>query len=570
MISTFIVKNVALIESAQLIFEKGLNVISGETGSGKSILIDSLNFVLGDRADRSLIRNGADSASVEVTFININNKNVFSLLDDYGIDFEDEIIIFRMMNLNGRNECRINGRMVTVSQIRNLVSLLVDVHLQHQNQFLLDEQNHIDIFDEYIGDPIKNILIEYANQLSSYKQLIVKLENFGSPEQRQREIEQINYEINEIELANVTENEEEILVEKRNVMQNHEIIIQTILESINYLDGPNEFMGLNSLNSSLRSIKSLEKFSDSYNDIYNRLESSIIEIDDIVASLKDKLSNMEVYDKLSLDKINERIYIVRKIKKKYGSNKIEIDKYLNEIKLRFDTLLNSEEQIKSLEIEKIASFNKLKQIAQKINDMRISYASNFSKDILDNLYDLDMKHAKFQVKIDFKNPNIIDNYLANGLNNLYFLISPNLGEPLKPLSKIISGGEMSRLMVGLKSITADYEHIDTLVFDEIDTGISGAVARTFSKKLFNIARKHQLISVTHLPQIAAMADKHYIISKNINNNKTITNIDQATEEDSIHEIMRLSGSILDSKAGFESAKELRKWAIDYKKTQADI
>lgn len=568
MISTLSVENIALIEKAEISFTKGLNIISGETGSGKSILIDSLNFVLGDRADKSLIRHNSEKAIVEVVFTNINNKEALECINDFGIDFDGEIIINRMMSIAGKNECRINGKLVTVSQIRKIVSLLVDVHLQHQNQFLLNEQNHITIFDEYIGESFLLLKEQYRKLLSEYNYLSQDIKSYGDKNSINIEIDILTYQINEIESANLTtDDEEEQLIDQRNFLQNQEQITLLLNDIINSLDYNSDFSSLYTLNSSLKHIKALEKYTNKYLALYNRLESSIIEIEDIVSEFRNSFNEFQISTDInSLNGITQRLDKIRMIKKKYGKNIHDIKSYLDKSKNRLKKLENADNDLKEKETNLNNVFQKLNNTAEKMHILRTENSSKFSKDIVLHLKDLDMKNVMFEVLIKKPSEVKIDSFHTNGYNEVSFNISPNLGEPLRNLSKIASGGEMSRLMVGLKNITADFEHIDTLVLDEIDTGISGYVAKTVAKKLFNIALNHQVISVTHLPQIVAMADTHFLITKHSDKTSTFTTVSKLDNNESIKEIMRLAGSDKTSTAGFKNASELKMWANQYKDT----
>ncbi|HHX48971.1 MAG TPA: DNA repair protein RecN [Clostridiales bacterium] len=564
MISTLLVQNIALIQNAEINFGKGLNIISGETGSGKSILIDSLNFVLGDRADKSLIRHNSETALVEVTFVDVKNKEIENLCNLYGIDFDDEIIINRTMTINGKNECRINGRLITVSQVRKIVSLLVDVHLQHQNQYLLNEQNHIYIFDEYIGNSILKIKNHYRSLLTTYNNILKDIASYGNENERIFEINMLSHQLKEIESTKIEKGEEENLIKQRNILQNQEHLILLLEEAANLLDYGNEFSCLSSLNNILKSLKGTEKYTDNYIPLVDRIESCSIELSDILSEIKNTLSDFNLLDISSLDSINKRLDQIRSVKRKYGSDIESIQSFYNQAKNRLEKLLNAENHLNKQKDEKDKIYKQLLKLADEMHLLRQKHSKSFANEIISHLRDLDMQNVQFEVNI-IKNENIsFEDFNNNGYDNVVFNISPNLGEPLKNLSKIASGGEMSRLMVGLKNITADFEHIDTLVFDEIDTGISGYVAKTVAKKLYNIALNHQVISVTHLPQIVAMADVHFLISKHTKNNSTFTQVTKLNEEESLKEIMRLAGSDTKSVAGLNNAKELKTWANNYK------
>ncbi len=563
MLSSLIVKNVAVIRDITINFGNGLNVITGETGAGKSIIIDSLNFVLGERADKSLIRYGEDTALVQALFIIENDINSISkLFEEQGIDFDNgNIIIRRLLTSSGRSDCRINGNLVTINCLKAIVSKLVDVHSQHQTQSLLNEQNHIlilDNFNKHTTD-LKNSFIMIFEQ---YKDILAKISSYPKDSDISIETDILNYQIAEIEEANITTDEEELLIKQRNILQNMERIKNSISSAILLLEG-NDFMGIEpSILNIIKEINFIIKYDDSYSDIVERLSNLLIEVRDIKDTLSDRIAN-NLYDLDQLPQIETRIDLIRKIKKKYGKTDQEICLFLEKSKNRLEFLLSSEDNLKELKLQEVAYASKVIDFATKLHDSRVRFGKEMSKAIVQQLVDLGMKQSSFEIdinKYDENNPIQINNLNKNGADSVKFLISLNAGEPLKELSKVASGGEMSRIMLALKNITADLENIETQVFDEIDTGISGNAAKTVAKKLYNISKGRQTIVVTHLAQIAAMADSNFLITKNIYDAETITEISKLEEEGVLNELMRISGSDSSSNAGYESAKELRSWA----------
>lgn len=563
MITSLYIKNIALIREHHLEFKEGLNVLSGETGAGKSIIIDSLNFVLGDRADKSLIRHGQKNAIVEAIFDDGNSDKVKNILDEYGIEREEALIVRRTMNEVGRSDCRINGRAVTLSQLKKLVATLVDIHSQHENQALLNEINHISILDNY-SEKIQKLLISYNNHFENYKLSINELNSYESEDARARKIDMLEYQLNEIEKINPQIGEEEDLIAKRTKYQNSERIVNALSASYSALDSDESFGAINLTQSAIREINAVLRFDNAFESIANRLDSVKIELRDIADELSSQVNDLE-YNPSDLEKIEERINDIRKIKKRYGEIS-NLPKFIEKVNEELNILKNAESRI--LELENIIDFESKKTIeyAVLLHEERVLTAKKFNNAIIINLKELGMKNMSFEAEISFptSNQEILARCEERGADQVKFMISPNLGEPLKPLSKIASGGEMSRFMLGLKNITAELEKIDTLVFDEIDTGISGKIAKIVAQKLSDVSDKRQVLAVTHLPQLASMADHHFLINKYEKEGETFTEVILLDEEGSTKEIMRLAGSDENSVVGRQNALELKKWAKSYK------
>ena len=563
MICNLYIQNIALIREHSIEFKEGLNVLSGETGAGKSIIIDSLNFVLGDRADKSLIRHGQKNAVVEAVFDDKNNLNVKKVLDEYGIPNEEALIVRRSMSENGRSDCRINGRAVTLAQLRKLVACLVDIHSQHENQALLNEANHITILDSY-GKRIPALLAEFNDNFNTYLQAQREIDSFENEAARMRKIDALEYQIQEIERVSPQIGEEETLISERTKFQNSERIANSLSAASSVLDSDEQFGAINLTQNAIRELNSVIRFDSKYEDFVARLDSVKIELRDIADELYSEIENMN-YDPRELEKIEERINDIRKIKKRYGPIE-ELDDFIKKSYEELDILKNAEVRLAELEVIKSKSGSLAVKIAKQLNKERIAVGEKFSLAIIKNLKELGMKNMTFKVDVTFpENDDDILSYAnEQGADSVRFLISPNLGEPLKPLAKIASGGEMSRFMLGLKNITAELEGIDTLVFDEIDTGISGVIAKVVAQKLSDVSHSRQVLAVTHLPQLAAMADVHYLISKYERDGGTITELELLNEEGSIKEVMRLAGSDPSSVSGRENAIELKNWAKSYK------
>ena len=553
------IENIALIDKLELELKNGLNILSGETGAGKSIIIDSLNFVLGERADKSLIRFGTDKASVEAVFEDYLTPSVKFCLDDLGIEAEDVLILRRKMSADGKNECRINGRISTLSALKSLTELLVDIHGQHEHQSLLKSTNHIKLLDKLGEKKIASVKSDVEKDFDNYTSLKKEFSRFGNADERERKLDILSFQIDEIEKADVKEGEEDELLSARKRIRNMEKIISALEGAKNLLDGYDS----QSVSASIKNANSLLNTISSYDEnilpIVDRLDSCKVEITDISETLSDMLQKLD-FDSRSAEQIEERLEVVRTILRKYGGSYDSLQKFYEEATKEAHMLSNATERVEQLEKEIKVAAEKLLVSAKKLSQERRKIADKFEKDITKELCDLGMGGSTFKVEIDTTDD--VDKITANGADSVEFMISPNVGEPLKPLAKIISGGEMSRFMLAFKNILAGVDDIGTMVFDEIDTGISGNISQVVSEKMCNISRARQVIAVTHMPSLASMADNHYLISKSTESGKTLTHVDLL--EDDTDEVARLIGGNDYSIYAVPHAKEMKANAQRYK------
>lgn len=553
------IENIALIDKLSLELKDGLNILSGETGAGKSIIIDSLNFVLGERADKSLIRYGTDKASVEAVFEEYITPAVSSYLDDLGIETEDVLVIRRKMSIDGKNECRINGRISTLSTLKGLTELLVDIHGQHEHQSLLKSANHISLLDKLGEKNIEKLKTDVERDFKDYSSLKKEFARFGNSDERERKLDILTFQIDEIEKADVKDGEEDELLTARKRIRNMEKIISALEVAKNLLDGYDSQSVSASIKNSVSLLNTISSFDDDIQPIADRLDSCKVEITDISETLADMLERLD-FDSRSADKIEERLEVVRSILRKYGGSFESLQKFYDEAKKEASILANAAERVEELEIEIGKAAKKLLESAKNLSLERRKVADKFEKDIMKELCDLGMSGSTFKVEMTTKED--VDDISANGMDSVEFMISPNVGEPLKPLAKIISGGEMSRFMLAFKNILAGVDDIGTMVFDEIDTGISGNISQVVSEKMCNISRARQVIAVTHMPSLAAMADNHYLISKSTENGKTLTHVDLL--DDDTDEVARLIGGNDYSIYAVPHAKEMKANAQRYK------
>ncbi len=563
MLAQLTIENIALIDKLELDLKNGLNILSGETGAGKSIIIDSLNFVLGERADKSLIRYGTDYAIVQAVFEEYVTPSVSEYLDDIGIECEDVLIIRRKMSVDGKNECRINGRVSTLSILKGLTELLVDIHGQHEHQSLLKSANHIKLLDDIGAAKIASVKQDVAKEHTRYVALKRELSRFGDESERERKLDILSFQIDEIEKADVKDGEEDELLQARKRIRNMEKIMSALSDAKNTLDGYDSSSVSASIKNSSNLLGTISSYDDTVAPLIDRLDDAKIEIKDIADTLSDMLERLD-FDARSAEKIEERLEVVRNILHKYGGNFDNLQKFYEDAKKEAELLSGAAQTVEDLQVEIEKAKSGLQKSARKLTELRQEVANKFECDITRELKDLGMGGSTF--KVDFVTTDDVDQISANGADTIEFLFSANVGEPMKPLAKIISGGEMSRFMLAFKNIVAGVDGIGTMVFDEIDTGISGNISAVVSEKMCNISRDRQVIAVTHMPSLAAMADNHYLIAKSTENGKTLTHINLL--EDDTDEVARLIGGNDYSQFAVPHAKEMKAWAERYKQSLA--
>lgn len=552
MILELYMKNCALIEELRLDIDKNLNILTGETGSGKSIIIGALGLCLGGKYDRSFLRKGTEKGLVEALF-DVNNQKLKEKLLENGIDIEEDnqIIISKEIFDDGKSISRINGRNVKVSFLKEISNYLIDIHGQHQNQVLFDKDTHIDFLDLFGEELLYESKSDYEKTYIEYnevkKALNVLTENKDDM-QIQREIDLIKFQINEIESANLNENEYEDLLKQRDVYRNGEKIFTNLNNAyLNLYDGSINSVDL--ISKSLGDLGAIAQYDEKLNDYNDTIERIMYELQDISRDIRSYKENID-FSPYELEQIEQRVDEINTLRRKYGDTIEEILAYKDKINERLDEILNRDEKVEELKLK----FKKVEDIlvikAEKLTQKRKEVARNLQEKLLYELKSLNMKNVVFEVSFGKSTFN------AKGKDDIEFMISFNLGEDIKPIYKVASGGEMSRFMLAFKTILADIDEIDTLVFDEIDTGISGIAAQIVGEKLSLIAKKKQIICITHLPQIAANADTHYCIEKKTSNERTFTVISRLDDNQRKDEIARLiAGSNITEKT-MEHASEI--------------
>ncbi|NLI58926.1 MAG: DNA repair protein RecN [Clostridium sp.] len=555
------IKNIAIIDKLSIELDHGLNVLTGETGAGKSIIIDSINAITGQRLSKDLIRTGEDKAVVEAVF-EVEERHLSDLYQCYGIEPEEDgvLVISREFTRSGKNTCRINGKISTVSMLKNFGERLIDVHGQHDNQSLLRSDSHIDLLDSFAGEKMHKLKEEYAVHLDSYKKIKKKIfELMGNGGERERKIDLLKYQIDEIQSADLKIDEEQQLEKEKEILLNSEKIVKVFSNAYEIL-GSGSKTGeavLDRINDVVFEINEIKEFDETYAEIAKRLESVVYELEDIVSEVRAKRDGIE-FDANALEQIEERLGVIYRLKKKYGNSIEEILDFMEGAQKQLDEIINNGEILKKLNADLERENEILYNLAKEMNNERKKAAKLIEDKICSELDVLEMKNAKFQVKIEFDERENKDeiNYKQNGLDKVEFLISTNPGEPLKPLSKIASGGEMSRIMLAIKTILANVDEIPTLIFDEIDIGISGKAAQRVGERLSFISKNHQVISVTHLAQIACMADYNYYIEKITEKQKTKTNVTRLEGDGVKKEIARIIGGENISEITLKHAEEM--------------
>lgn len=562
MLERLSIKNIALIREQTIEFSDGLNVLTGETGAGKSLIIDSLSLLLGEKADKSLITHGETFATVEAVFSNLS-ENVLNILEEFGLEREDTLIVSRKISVDGKNECRVNGVSFTLSMLKKLSAPLMDLHGQFEHQNLLKVSKHIEILDLFGGNEIAKILEDYRILFSKYESNQAELRSLVTNDQeRERLIDLYSYQIQEIDNAGFYDGEEEELKQMRNQILHSEKILETLQNTVLLGKGDGyEYSGvLETIKKMQNMLSTICEYSENISSEIERIESLKIELEDIVETLNDIKENM-YFDEQKAKQNEDRLDLLSSLKKKYGSTIEEMNNYRNQKQTELENLLNSKTRVFELKKEQSMIEEKLLIVANELSQKRKENAIRMQKQVTEELKSLGMKSASFV--IDIQNLGI-ENRNINGFDKVEFMFSANLGEEVKPLKAVASGGEMSRFMLAVKNITAKIEGIETLIFDEIDTGVSGMMALVLGQKLCNVSKFAQVICVTHLAQVASYGKTHFEISKSEANGRTFTHVKALSREERLKEIARLISGVA-TQNSLSSAEELLKKAEDFYK-----
>ncbi|MBQ7801783.1 MAG: DNA repair protein RecN [Oscillospiraceae bacterium] len=546
MLSLLHIENIAVIESADISFDRGFNVLTGETGAGKSIVIDAISAILGQRAYRDMIRTGTTKASVRAVFTGVPELSWFS---ENGVEYDSETIIQREVYLDGKNVCRVNGQLVTVSILHKLGIQLINIHGQHDSASLFDEANHLTFLDDFAGN--ETLRLAYGEKYAAVEKLRREISRISMDEsEKLRRMETLKYQIEEIEKAGLTAGEDEELEARRKLLQNSEKIAKGINEAVETLYGGDDTDGAASmLATAERALARISKFSDQISELHEKVADLMYQVQDAAELARDVQYELS-YSADELDQIESRLDVIHKLRRKYGASCADILEYLEKAKRELDEIEFADDHVERLKGKLKKAEKEAWDAALALRENRKETAQKLSARILTELSQLDM--PKVQFSCEFTELELT----ANGADAVAFYMSANVGEALKPMSKVASGGELARIMLAMKNVLAEQDRVDTLIFDEVDTGVSGRAAQKVAEKLRSVARNKQVLCVTHLPQIAAMGDTHLLIAKGERNGRTYTTVTPLDIDGRKRELARIIGGANITETTLKSAEEM--------------
>ena len=538
MITNLHIKNIGIIDDLEIDLNKGMNVLTGETGAGKTLIIDSISIICGGRFSKEMIRKGENHSYVELCMYVPNDVN----------SIDGNIIITREIYNNGRNMCKINGRLVTVTELKNFMSNYIEIHGQNDNQKLLDSRTHIKYLDNFSGEGIIQLKNEYKEKYQRYNEIRRELKNnYGDEKEKQRKLDLLRYQLNEIQEARLKEGEESELEERSKIIRNSEKIAKNLSEA-EMAVGENT---IDLIGNAIRALEKIENIDRKYEETTSSLKDIYYGIQEISSNLSGYLSDIE-FDEQEREEVETRLDTIDNLKRKYGNNIEEILKYADEIADEIKKIENVDEYNNKLKNEQKQLEKEMTEIAEEISKIRKENAEELNKRINKELVDLEMKNAKINVKVEYK----IEQFFEDGKDQVGIYIKTNVGENESELTKIASGGEMSRIMLAIKKVLAEVDNMPVMIFDEIDTGISGKAAKSVANKMRSISKNHQVLCISHLAPIAAMADYNYFISKKVENDRTCTSIKLLNEQEVLCEIARISSGEIND-VTLQYANELR-------------
>lgn len=546
MLSMLHIENIAVIERAEISFDSGFNVLTGETGAGKSIVIDAISAILGERAYRDMIRTGENKASVRAVFTDVPEYPWFA---ENGVDYDPETVVQREIYLDGKNVCRVNGCLVSVSILRKLGIQLINIHGQHDSASLFDEDNHLTFLDAFSDN--QNLLGDYSAKYSEVAALRRQIDKMTMDEgEKLRRMETLKYQIAEIEKAELEPGEDEELEQRRKLLQNAEKLSDGMDEAVNCLYGGDDSDGAAGLLAQAQyALARLQRFSDSFSGLHERVSDLMYQVQDVAEEVRDARDSLS-YSAEELERLEERLDVIHKLRRKYGTTCQNILDYLDRAKKELDDIEFADDHLERLkkklhQVEKAAW-----DAAYRLREVRQQGAQAMSKRILEELSQLDMPRVQFECQ--FRELDLTD----SGADAVAFYMSANAGEALKPLSKVASGGELARIMLAMKNVLAEKDQVSTLIFDEVDTGVSGRAAQKVAEKLRSVAAHKQVLCVTHLPQLAALADTHLLIAKSERNGRTYTSVTPLDREGRKRELARIIGGTNITETTLKSAEEM--------------
>ncbi|NSB15776.1 DNA repair protein RecN [Clostridium beijerinckii] len=545
------IKNFALIEDMTINFSEGFNILSGETGAGKSIMIDAIDFVLGGKFSKNLIRTGEDRTYVEALF-SLEKSKVSEVLEELDIEYEDVLIISRESHASGKNLIKVNGKSLITSQLRKIRAKLLDIHGQHANQELLQRNTHISYLDGFIGDEIIHPIGRFSDLRADLIKIREEINRICGNQDREKLLDYLKFQIEDIEKAKLKKDEEETLKEEYNILANAEKINNSLSISYGILSGNEELNVIDSISKIMHELSNVENHFEKIKKNKQLIEEAFYTLEEASREIRDMAEEI-VFDQDALEKVNARIYEINTYKKKYAPTIPEILDYYEKIKKEYNEILNSEQIIESLKEKEKEILSKMEKEALILHELRVRKSKFLEEKILRELTFVGLEKSRMEISIVRQ-----EEFNEKGFDDVSFLISTNPGEPLMPLEKVLSGGELSRIMLALKCVFAEKDEIPTLIFDEIDTGISGAVAQRVGEKMYQLSDTHQVLCITHLPQIAVLSDHHYFVMKKVKDNKTFTKIKVLKKEEKELEISKMLAGDDVTEATLNNVKEMIK------------
>ena len=546
MLSLLHIENIAVIECADIAFDAGFNILTGETGAGKSIVIDAISAILGERAYRDMIRTGTSKASVRAVFTEVPELSWFA---DNGVEYDPETVIQREVHLDGKNVCRVNGSLVTVSILRKLGIQLINIHGQHDSASLFDENNHLQFLDAYAENQV--LQETYAGKYTTVSKLRREIERLHMDEsEKLRRMETLRYQINEISKANLQPGEDESLEQRRKILQNAEKLSDGIHSAVDCLYGGDDSDGAAALLADAeRELARLVRYTDAYNELHEKVADLMYQVQDVAEELRDARDDLS-YSADELEQIEARLDVIHKLRRKYGSDCEEILQYLDKAQKELDEIEFADDHVERLKVKCEKAEKEAWDEAIALRENRMGAAKELSKRILSELAQLDMPRVQFACNFTQTELTPI------GADMVAFYMSANAGEALKPLSKVASGGELARIMLAMKNVLAEQDQVATLIFDEVDTGVSGRAAQKVAEKLRSVAKSKQVLCVTHLPQLAALANTHLLIAKEERDGRTYTTVTPLDMEGRKRELARIIGGANITEITLKSAEEM--------------
>lgn len=533
------IRNLAVVEAVDLSFDTGLHVLTGETGAGKSILIDAISLVLGGRGSVEYVRHGTNKAEITALFELAKAHPAWQTLHEFGLgaDGEGHILIKRDISRHGKSVCRINGHIVTLTMLRQLGNSLVDIHGQHDHQSLLREEEHVNWLDDYAGEPLKKVKSQYRELYERYRRVEEDIRRLNEDErQTAQRIDLLEFQLNEIAAASLIPGEDKRLLERRTKLVHLEKIVQHVQEAYHALRSDNQ--ALNDIGHALSAVGTVAEYDTELKGILELIQNAYYQLEEAQAALG-RLAEQQEFDQGELNNIEARLHVIEQLKRKYAPSIDEIIQYGRDIEVELDALKNRERHTRDLQKQANELRAELTAKARQLSTKRKEAAERLQREVERELKELHMKHTRFDVEMRTEE----GKFFSHGADQLKFVISANPGEPMKPLAKTASGGELSRIMLALKTIFHEVDEMESLIFDEIDTGVGGRAAQAIAEKMHRIAGGKQVLCVTHLPQVACMADRHVHIAKRIKSGQTMTQVRVLDEQERIEELARMLGGV---------------------------